>query len=541
MTGFSYIRANSVNEAVALLNEPGLKSRPLAGSTDLILQLRYNPELCNRVVDISLIPELRRIGCQGDFVTIGAAATFSEVLENPLVIATAPVLVQACRQVGATQIRNMGTLGGNVANAAACADSLPALICLDAVARVISIQGEQELPVSEFVVGPNRTILPAGGLLVSLSYRMPLPGSRSAFLKLGRRNAMAISRLTVAALSRLAPDGTIAEARLVTGSATPHIARLQVVEEYLVGKKPSAELYASAAKLAADEMVRQAGWRWSSEFKVPALTAMVARALRRVFVGEAEPLPSPPLKGREQNLSPALPSREGGKAPIHAAFVAEIGVPSSAPLSLRGGAGGEVLLPPSLEGRAGERFFLPSPSEGEGPGVRVGMPPTLQSEKDTNISFTLNGHPVQVTVSPDTSLLSVLRDHLGLTGTKEGCGIGECGACSVLLDGRLVNSCLTLAAQAAGRNVVTIEGVSNPGGSPSDLQQAFIQSGAVQCGFCTPGMILAGEAILSANPHPSRIEIREAIAGNLCRCTGYQQIVDAIQVTAAHRSGKENK
>jgi aerobic-type carbon monoxide dehydrogenase small subunit (CoxS/CutS family) len=165
----------------------------------------------------------------------------------------------------------------------------------------------------------------------------------------------------------------------------------------------------------------------------------------------------------------------------------------------------------------------------------VSVPPTIR------LSFTLNGHPVQVTVPPDTTLLSVLRDHLGLTGTKEGCGIGECGACSVLLDGRLVNSCLTLAAQAAGRSVVTIEGVANPDGSPSDLQEAFIQSGAVQCGFCTPGMILAGEAILSANPRPSRLEIREAIAGNLCRCTGYQQIVDAIQVTATRRSGKERK
>jgi xanthine dehydrogenase iron-sulfur cluster and FAD-binding subunit A len=455
------------------------------------------------VVDISLIPELRRIGCQGDFVTIGAAATFSEVLENPLVIATAPVLVQACRQVGATQIRNMGTLGGNVANAAACADSLPALICLDAVARVISTQGELELPVSQLVVGPNRTTLPVGGLLVSLSYRMPLPGSRSAFLKLGRRNAMAISRLTVAALGRLGPDGTIIEARLVAGSATPHIARLQVVEEYLVGQKPSPELYAAAAKLAADEMVRQSGWRWSSEFKVPALTAMVARALGRVF--GAELIPSPPGRGQGEGSSP-LPNdvlrEEKSPHPTLSPGARERQEPSLHPL-------------PASEG------------------IRV--PPAHL------ISFTLNGQPVQVTTSPDTSLLSVLRDHLGLTGTKEGCGIGECGACSVLLDGRLVNSCLTLAAQAGGRSVVTIEGVANPDGSPSDLQQAFIQSGAVQCGFCTPGMILAGEAILSANPHPSRIEIREAIAGNLCRCTGYQQIVDAIQVTAAHRAGKEKK
>jgi carbon-monoxide dehydrogenase small subunit len=154
------------------------------------------------------------------------------------------------------------------------------------------------------------------------------------------------------------------------------------------------------------------------------------------------------------------------------------------------------------------------------------------------IEFTVNGAPVSVEAPANATLLSVLRDTLGLTGTKEGCGIGECGACSVLLDGRLVNSCLILAPQAGGRQVVTIEGVRAPGGGPNDLQQSFIDAGAVQCGYCIPGMILAGEALLAANPRPSRADIREAIAGNLCRCTGYQQIVDAIQATAARRREK---
>jgi aerobic carbon-monoxide dehydrogenase small subunit len=156
------------------------------------------------------------------------------------------------------------------------------------------------------------------------------------------------------------------------------------------------------------------------------------------------------------------------------------------------------------------------------------------------IEFTANGEPVSVEVPANTTLLSVLRDNLGLTGTKEGCGIGECGACSVFLDGHLVNACLILAPQAGGRQVLTIEGIRNADGGPNDLQQAFIDYGAVQCGFCTPGMILAGEALLAANPRPSRMEIREAIAGNLCRCTGYQQIVDAIQATSLRRRAKSS-
>ena len=157
------------------------------------------------------------------------------------------------------------------------------------------------------------------------------------------------------------------------------------------------------------------------------------------------------------------------------------------------------------------------------------------------IEFTLNGTRVSVDAPADSTLLTVLRDHLNMTGTKEGCGVGECGACSVLLDGRLVNSCLVLAAQAGGRQVVTIEGIRSPDGGPNDLQRAFIDYGAVQCGYCIPGMVLAGEALLAANPKPTRTEIRQAIAGNLCRCTGYQQIVDAIQAAARLRSERQEK
>ena len=151
------------------------------------------------------------------------------------------------------------------------------------------------------------------------------------------------------------------------------------------------------------------------------------------------------------------------------------------------------------------------------------------------IGFALNGRPIRFEAPASTSLLVALRDYLNMTGTKEGCCIGECGACSVLLDGVLVNSCLILAAQADGRDVVTIEGGRGLDGGPNDLQQAFIDYGAVQCGFCIPGMVLAGEALLAHNPQPSRLEIRSAIAGNLCRCTGYMQIVDAIEATARHR------
>lgn len=152
------------------------------------------------------------------------------------------------------------------------------------------------------------------------------------------------------------------------------------------------------------------------------------------------------------------------------------------------------------------------------------------------VTFTLNGAPASVRVHPMARLLDVLREERGLTGTKEGCGEGECGACAVLVDGALVNSCLVPALQIEGAEVTTIEALEQDG-ALDRLQRAFVEHGGAQCGICTPGMILAGRALLAENPAPSEAEIRAAIAGNLCRCTGYVRIVDAI--AEAGRLGRE--
>lgn len=147
------------------------------------------------------------------------------------------------------------------------------------------------------------------------------------------------------------------------------------------------------------------------------------------------------------------------------------------------------------------------------------------------ISFVVNGLERSLGVRPDLRLLDVLREHLNLTGAKEGCGEGECGACTVLLDGKPVNSCLVLVGQVEGRHVTTIEGLSREN-EMHPLQRAFINEGAIQCGYCTPGMILAAKSILDANPNPSEEEIRRGISGNLCRCTGYQKILRAVKAAA---------
>ena len=147
------------------------------------------------------------------------------------------------------------------------------------------------------------------------------------------------------------------------------------------------------------------------------------------------------------------------------------------------------------------------------------------------LELTINGERHEVVTEPHRTLLDVLRGDLGLTGTKENCLEAECGVCTVLLDGLAVNACIVLAAQCRGRSIVTIEGLAAPG-ETHPIQQAFIDQGAVQCGYCIPGMILSAKAFLDVNPAPSEAEVREALAGNLCRCTGYQKIADAVMSAA---------
>lgn len=153
------------------------------------------------------------------------------------------------------------------------------------------------------------------------------------------------------------------------------------------------------------------------------------------------------------------------------------------------------------------------------------------------ISFLLNGEVQELEVQDHWSLLHLLREELGLTGTKEGCGSGECGACTVLVDGKAVNSCLYLAVEVEGKEVLTIEGLAAPDGTLHPLQRAFVEQGAIQCGFCTPGMIMSAKALLDENPSPTEEEIRHALAGNLCRCTGYLHILRAVRAASGASEG----
>lgn len=155
-----------------------------------------------------------------------------------------------------------------------------------------------------------------------------------------------------------------------------------------------------------------------------------------------------------------------------------------------------------------------------------------------SIQFILNGENVSIDVDVQKSLLEMLREDFGLTGSKEGCGVGECGACSVIVDDQVIDSCIYLAVWADGKTIQSIEGVSGPDGELSDIQRNYIDAGAVQCGFCTPGLVVSTTQLLKDNPSPTREEVRRGMSGNICRCTGYQKIIEAVENTAEERKKK---
>ena len=282
MSDFAYHRARYLDEAVALLNEPGVRSRILAGGTDLVNQFRGGSVTHDRIVDVAHVPELRVIEVNGR-VTVGAAVTHTEIVENVDLQESAPLLVKACQQIGSPQIRNIATIGGNVVNAAACADTLPALVCLDAEAIIVTQTGECRLAVSDFVTGVNRTRLPEGGLVRGFTFELPPANSRSSFQRIGRRQAMAIARLSVAVMGALDKVGIISFVRVVPGAAFSRFRRIEAVEKILIGRKPTPDLFASAGAGMADQFLAESGGRWSAPYKTQAIAVLTERALEEVL------------------------------------------------------------------------------------------------------------------------------------------------------------------------------------------------------------------------------------------------------------------
>jgi xanthine dehydrogenase iron-sulfur cluster and FAD-binding subunit A len=465
-----YFTPDSIQLALNLLAEHRDHARIVAGATDLILELErgLRPEV-KVLIDITRIPDLDRIGIdEKGWIHIGPLVTHNHVAGSSVIIDRAFALAQACWQIGAPQIRNRGTVAGNLITASPANDSIPPLMVLGAQVTLSSVHGERVIPLDEFYTGVRQTVMGEDELLTDIAFPAPDAGSRSAFIKLGLRRAQAISVVNAAVM--IETDGQAVEhARIALGSVAPKVIRAPDAELFLAGKALKPEVIIEAGDRAAATAKAIDDLRSSAEYRTQMVRVCTIRALRAL----AE-------------------NRERESYPEH-------------PVMLWGA---------------------------EGMQVRKALSTSYEHHDGKPIETSINGRTYVFENGWRKTLLRLLREEARLIGTKEGCAEGECGACTVFLDGVAVMSCLVPAPRVHKAEVVTVEGLAHED-QLHPVQQAFIDQGAVQCGYCTPGFLMSGAKLLEERPHPSREEIKQAITGNLCRCTGYYKIISAIESAAS--------
>lgn len=466
------IRPTSISGALGALRDND-NARAVAGGTDLLLDLhRGGPGDPVTLVDLTTVEGLDQINIDADQVVIGAATTHNAVVAHPGLRDSALPLAQACLEVGSPQLRNRATIGGNLVTASPANDTISALLALDATIHIASLDGNvpsiRDVAIDDFFTGFRSTILGPDELITAISFRPLNEFDAAVWVKLGNRKAQAISVIHAGLVARRDADGVVTEARVAVGSVAARVVLLPAVADLLVGTRLDDATIRVAATAAAAAVSPISDVRATAEYRTSTIEPILRRALNAM---------------RDNTTRQTFPE-----------------------------------APPCLGSR--------NSNAGRGVGAA-----TTEIDDNTPISVNVNGAEVEAAGAPGRTLLDWLRDEAGTTGTKEGCAEGECGACTVRLDGQAVMSCLVPAAQANGATVTTVEGLANSG-DPSPLQAAFVDDFAVQCGFCIPGFIVAGSVLLDECPAPTEDQIELGLSGNLCRCTGYYPIMQAIRSTS---------
>jgi carbon-monoxide dehydrogenase medium subunit len=484
----NYYTPTSVEETLRLLAEYQAQARLIAGGTDIILELERDQRPgVDTLIDVSRVYGLDKIALDGDIIRLGPLVTHNHVVGSALCVERAFPLAQACWEVGAPQIRNRSTIAGNLVTASPANDTITPLWGMDAQITLQSAErGQRTLTFPQFYQGVRQVDLAPDEMLVAISFPALRENQRGTFLKLGLRQAQAIAVINVAIVltfaesaKQPAQDSPVVDARITLGSVAPTIIRAEKAEAALIGQPLNRETVQRAAELAAAAAQPIDDVRGSAVYRRMMVEVYTRRALTKVNQGtERERWSDDPVM---------LWAKGNGHFP---------------PLA------GETIV--HRQGR--------------------GEP----------IQTVVNGQAVTVFGANDKTLLRMLREDLGLVGTKEGCAEGECGACTVILDGVAVMSCLVPAPRAHGVEVVTIESLpawdlpaTRPPGRVEvkrlhPVQQAFIEEGAVQCGYCTPGFLMSSASLLAEKKQPTKEQVKQALTGNLCRCTGYYSIVRAI-------------
>jgi len=476
VNGFDYVRPASLDDAIVALQEhPDAKL--LAGGTNLLVDMKLEnmatpPAL---LVDISHLAQLRNIHVRDDGISIGSLTSIRDLAISETLWKNHTCLAESAAAFGSTQIMMMGTLGGNIANGSPASDTVPALVVLGAEAEIVGPEGKRTALVADLLQSPGQVALQPGELIQSIL--LPTPPS-----EVGGHIGSAFLKLSrvradlakVSVAVRLVRDGDkIISARIALGSVGPTVIRAKKASSMLSDRPFSKDLIMNAARMVADEITPIDDIRSTADYREKAAMALVHDALSAAWERASTGVEAVPRGVPEQ--------------------------PKAVPY--------------------GERDAL-----------------VLSADEVARISLTVNGETMEIDVSPQELLLNVLRERLELTGTKYGCGIGECGACTVWLNGMPVLGCLVLAVSADGGEVRTIEGLAAPDGTLDPLQEAFIEENAFQCGYCTPGMLMMTKKLMEEIPEPTEDEVRDYLKGNHCRCTGYASIVRAVNSAARKES-----
>jgi xanthine dehydrogenase iron-sulfur cluster and FAD-binding subunit A len=481
---FDYLEPTSLEEAISLLREYGDRAQVLAGGTYLLVQMKMERQAPEYLLNIQKIPELHGLSSHDGGLQVGPNTAIHTLRDDAGIQATYTALAEACAAFGSTQIQMMGTVGGNLCNGSPASDAVPALLAFDAGLTLAGPGGERALSIEEFLVGPGQTAMRPGELLTSILLPHPRPGTGSAFIKISRVAADLAKASAAAAVVR--EGDRIVDCRLAFGSVAPTVMRATRAEALLVGQSFSPDLALEAGQVASEEVAPIDDVRSTAWYRREVLKALTHDALQRAW-------------------------HRAGK-----------------------GASGQVASDGSPIPNLQSRFtfhasrFTPHVSRLTPHVSRNVMADRRERHTQHAIELTVNGAQHRLWVAPNELLLNVLRERLELTGTKYGCGIGECGACTVLLNGRPALACLVLAIAADGAEVLTVEGLASPVGELDPLQEAFIEHQAFQCGYCTPGMLRMSRSLLDEIPLPTEDDVRDYLRGNRCRCTGFASIVRAV-------------
>lgn len=494
--------AKSVDDAVRLLLEYP-QAQIIAGGSDVLVQMREGKRAGAELVSIYGLDELRGVVMEEDgTIRIGSLTSFSHITKDPIIQKYINVLGEAVDMVGGPQIRNIGTIGGNTCNGVTSADSASTLFAWDAVIELSGPDGIRRIPIKDFYIKAGKVDLRPGEIQTAILIpREAYEGYEGYYIKYAMRNAMDIATLGCSVNVKLSEDKkTFTDVRIAYGVAGPVPMRAIHAEAAGRGLEVTDENIEKIGDTVLEDVTPRDSWRASKAFREHISKLLCKRSLREA-VRRAGGVIS------EESQAAMAPNTSDNEN-------AGTGEKKEAPASISGVSedSGTVRHTIMTDAESGKQYKL--------------------------VRCRINGVERETMVDVRASLTDMLRNDYSLTSVKKGCEVGECGACNVIIDGECYNSCIYLAVWADGKEIRTVEGLMGPDGELSDIQQAFIDEAAVQCGFCTPGVIMSAVEILESGKEYTRDELRKQLSGHLCRCTGYENILNAVEKTMKKRLGK---